>query len=151
MSTPKPRSAAAALRRALRWMSLAVAAVLFASALVSWLVYGTRGMPSVGVAAAVCVLLIAVTAWSHHMSLMHPDLTMAFVGGDFLIKLVTVLASVIITKKIEGVFEPSILFFTLVAAILAMTIAQTTGLAVSRVSIIDADENPADLPENQAQ
>lgn len=134
-------SVGAGTRRAVKFsllaISLAVVAVLLVAAgLAAWLV-GAAGLRSIGLCAVVGAGLVAVTFATHLFTLNHPDLMMAGMGGDFVLKVVVILVAVGVARKLPGL-DAETIFFTLLAMILVQAIVFPVALTKARVPLLDS-------------
>lgn len=152
-TTPRPEQSAAFLaaslgprtRRAVKFsltaISLAVVVVLLVSAgLAAWLV-GTTGLRSVGLCAAVGAGLVAVTFATHLFTLNHPDLMMAGMGADFVLKIIVILLALGVARKLPGL-DAETIFFTLLAMILVQAIVFPVALTKAQVPLLDPASPP---------
>lgn len=160
-TTPRPEQSAAFLaaplgprtRRAVKFsltaISLAVVVVLLVSAgLATWLV-GTAGLRSVGLCAAVGVGLVAVTFATHLFTLNHPDLMMAGMGGDFVLKIIVILLALGVARALPGL-DAKTIFFTLLAMILVQAIVFPVALTKAQVPLLDP-ASPPTQPETEGE
>ena len=160
-TTPRPEQSAAFLaaplgprtRRAVKFsltaISLAVVAVLLVSAgLAAWLV-GVAGLRSVGLCVAVGAGLVAVTFATHLFTLNHPDLMMAGMGGDFVLKIIVILLALGVARKLPGL-DAETIFFTLLAMILVQAIVFPVALTKAQVPLLDP-ASPPTQPESAGE
>ena len=160
-TTPRPEQSAAFLaaplgprtRRAVKFsltaISLAVVAVLLVSAgLAAWL-GGAAGLRSVGLCAAVGAGLVAVTFATHLFTLNHPDLMMAGMGGDFVLKIIVILLAFGVARKLPGL-DAETIFFTLLAMILVQAIVFPVALTKAQVPLLDP-ASPPTQPETEGE
>lgn len=147
-TTPQPTQFPAILaapvgprtRRAVKFsltaISLAVLVVLLVAAgLAAWLA-GAAGLRSVGLCAAVWVGLVAVTFATHLFTLNHPDLMMAGMGADFVLKIIVILLALGVARALPGL-DATTIFFTLLAMILVQAIVFPVALTKARVPLVD--------------
>lgn len=152
-TTPRPEQSAAFFaaplgprtRRAVKFsltaISLAVVAVLLVSAgLAAWL-GGAAGLRSVGLCAAVGAGLVAVTFATHLFTLNHPDLMMAGMGADFVLKIIVILLALGVARKLAGL-DAETIFFTLLAMILVQAIVFPVALTKAQVPLLDPSSPP---------
>lgn len=160
-TTPRPEQSAAFLaaplgprtRRAVKFsltaISLAVVAVLLVSTgLAAWL-GGAAGLRSVGLCAAVGAGLVAVTFATHLFTLNHPDLMMAGMGGDFVLKIIVILLALGVARKLPGL-DAETIFFTLLAMILVQAIVFPVALTKTQVPLLDP-ASPPTQPETEGE
>ncbi|WP_297722542.1 hypothetical protein [uncultured Mobiluncus sp.] len=160
-TTPRPEQSAAFLaaplgprtRRAVKFsltaISLAVVAVLLVAAgLTAWLV-GVAGLRSVGLCAAVGAGLVAVTFATHLFTLNHPDLMMAGMGADFVLKIIVILLALGVARKLPGL-DAETIFFTLLAMILVQAIVFPVALTKAQVPLLDP-ASPPTQPESAGE
>ena len=130
-------------------ISLAVVVVLLVSAgLATWLV-GTAGLRSVGLCAAVGAGLVAVTFATHLFTLNHPDLMMAGMGGDFVLKIIVILLALGVARALPGL-DAKTIFFTLLAMILVQAIVFPVALTKAQVPLLDP-ASPPTQPETEGE
>lgn len=160
-TSPRPEQSAAFLaaqvgprtRRAVKFsltaISLAVLVVLVVAAgLAAWL-EGAAGLRSVGLCAAVGAGLVAVTFATHLFTLNHPDLMMAGMGADFVLKIIVILLALGVARKLPGL-DAKIIFFTLLAMILVQAIVFPVALAKAQVPLLDP-VSPPTQPETEGE
>ena len=130
-------------------ISLAVVVVLLVSAgLATWLV-GTAGLRSVGLCAAVGAGLVAVTFATHLFTLNHPDLMMAGMGGDFVLKIIVILLALGVARALPGL-DAKTIFFTLLAMILVQAVVFPVALTKAQVPLLDPVSTPTQ-PETEGE
>lgn len=152
-TTPSPAQPPAILaapvgprtRRAVKFsltaISLAVVVVLLvAVGLAAWLA-GAAGLRSVGLCAAVGVGLVAVTFATHLFTLNHPDLMMAGMGADFVLKIIVILLALGVARALPGL-DAKTIFFTLLAMILVQSIVFPVALTKAQVPLLDPVSPP---------
>ena len=152
-TTPSPAQPPAILaapvgprtRRAVKFsltaISLAVLAVLLvAVGLAAWLA-GAAGLRSVGLCAAVGVGLVAVTFATHLFTLNHPDLMMAGMGADFVLKIIVILLALGVARALPDL-DAKTIFFTLLAMILVQAIVFPVALTKAQVPLLDPVSPP---------
>ncbi|WP_308534905.1 hypothetical protein [uncultured Mobiluncus sp.] len=160
-TTPRPEQSVAFLaaplgprtRRAVKFsltaISLAVVAVLLVAAgLTAWL-EGVVGLRSVGLCAAVGAGLVAVTFATHLFTLNHPDLMMAGMGADFVLKIIVILLALGVARKLPGL-DAETIFFTLLAMILVQAIVFPVALTKAQVPLLDP-ASPPTQPESAGE
>lgn len=149
LSAPLGPRTRRAVKFSLTAISLAVVAVLLVSAgLAAWL-EGTTGLHSVGLCAAVGAGLVAVTFATHLFTLNHPDLMMAGMGGDFVLKIIVILLALGVARKLEGL-DAKTIFFTLLAMILVQAIVFPVALTKARIPLLDP-VSPPTQPETEGK
>ena len=143
--TPHPVAAlvgprtTAAVKLSLKITSIALVVVLIvAVALAAWLA-GEPGLKAVGLAAAAGVAILLVTIATHLFTIKNPDLMMAGMGADFILKLVVILVTLAIARKLEGL-DAMTIFLTMLAIILVQTITFPVAITRARVPLLDPPE-----------
>ena len=125
-----------------------VAVLLVAAGLAAWL-GGAAGLRSVGLCAAVGAGLVAVTFATHLFTLNHPDLMMAGMGGDFVLKIIVILLALGVARKLPGL-DAETIFFTLLAMILVQAIVFPVALTKAQVPLLDP-ASPPTQPETEGE
>ena len=149
LSAPLGPRTRRAVKFSLTAISLAVVVVLLVSAgLAAWLV-GAAGLRSVGLCAAVGAGLVAVTFATHLFTLNHPDLMMAGMGADFVLKIIVILLALGVARKLPGL-DAETIFFTLLAMILVQAIVFPVALTKAQVPLLDP-ASPPTRPETEGE
>lgn len=147
LSAPLGPRTRRAVKFSLTAISLAVVAVLLVSTgLAAWL-GGAAGLRSVGLCAAVGACLVAVTFATHLFTLNHPDLMMAGMGADFVLKIIVILLALGVARKLPGL-DAETIFFTLLAMILVQAIVFPVALTKAQVPLLDP-ASPPTRPETE--
>lgn len=149
LSAPLGPRTRRAVKFSLTAISLAVVVVLLvATGLAAWLV-GTAGLRSIGLCAAVGAGLVAVTFATHLFTLNHPDLMMAGMGADFVLKIIVILLALGVARTLPGL-DAKTIFFTLLAMILVQAVVFPVALTKAQVPLLDP-ASPPTQPETEAK
>lgn len=130
----------AALQRSLRTMAVLWLVISLLSGLAGGGLYGGKGLISAALVAGVGLLLIVITTATHRAVLNRPELSMAWMGMDFLGKLGLLIGAVALTRK-TALFEANLLFFALLAMVICFSVGMSVALARSHVPLLDPPDS----------
>lgn len=119
-------------------------AALVVAAIIAALTVGIPGVKSVGLCAGTAVVIMLITVGSHLFSLQHPDLIMAGVGADFVLKIITIIALVCIARQLPWV-HPLVLFLTILAIILVQALSFSLAVTRFRIPLLDSRTEEQEL------
>lgn len=135
-----------AVKFSLRVTSIAVVVVLLvALGLASWLV-GSAGLRAVGLCAVAGAAILAVTFGSHLFTMKNPSLMMAGMGADFVLKIVVILVSLLVARRMPDL-DARTIFFTMLAIILVQAVTFPIAISQARVPLLDPEPRPVKTPE----
>lgn len=123
------------LTRLAKMVALVSVIISVALAAVTWLVSPTA-LAGTGVAAAVGLVLAAITWFTTEVVKRHPDFFGAAMMGDYLIKLLVVLATVLLVRSSQ-VLEPRAVAYALVILVLAQGLTQAWILMRAKIQTIE--------------
>lgn len=95
------------------------------------------GWTAWGISATVGLILVGITVGVHRLVVVRPSLTMAWMGMDFLGKIVVILITLGICRK-TNIAEPYTMFFMLLALILGLSLLMSLSLVRARVPLLDS-------------
>ncbi|MDO5747200.1 MAG: hypothetical protein Q4P66_06045 [Actinomycetaceae bacterium] len=106
-----------------RWLVVMCGAICVGGAFGGWLYAGQFGLLSGCVAGLISIVLCSITYGIDRIIMAHIDVATSMIFGSYVVKLAVVLAVVITSKKWE-VFEPGVMFVSLVVAIIGASLVQ---------------------------
>lgn len=116
--------------------AVAMAVTLVLAAALAGLLTGVPGLKAVGLAVVAGSAMMAATAASHTFTINHPDLMMAGMGADFVLKILVLLGTLAVARAIPDL-HPLVIFLTMLALILVQTIAFPVAITRARVPLLD--------------
>lgn len=123
------------LTRLAKMVALVSVIISAALAAMTWLVSPTA-LAGTGVAVAVGLVLAAITWFTTEVVKRHPDFFGAAMMGDYLIKLLVVLATVLLVRSSQ-VLEPRAVAYALVILVLAQGLTQAWILMRAKIQTIE--------------
>lgn len=133
------RNASQTLRRLLAFMTGAVVLCAVVGTALGYYFAQLAGVWSGICAAVLGLLMIAVTAFTHHNCLRYKDYLMAWMGLDFFVKFVLLLASLLAVKKFSN-WDPKTLGLTLIAMLILTSIGGMYAVMTAHTALLDEDE-----------
>lgn len=128
-----------AVKFSLAATSIAIAVVLLAAVVLAFWLAGAPGLRAVALCAVAGAVLVAVTFATHIFTMKNPDLMMASMGADFVLKLLVIIVSVVVARRIEGL-DAYTLFFTMLAIIMTQTVVFPLALTRARIPVVNDPE-----------
>lgn len=143
--TPEPSgvqigtSTQRAVKLSLRLTAIAVLVTLVLAAVLAGAIMGISGLQSVGLCAIAGAVMLLITLGSHLFTLRNPELMMAGMGADFVLKLMLFLGLVAVARQLPWL-NPLVLFLTMLALILVQTLVFSVAVARCRIPLLDQSE-----------
>lgn len=100
---------------------------------------GVSGLQTVGLCAVAGLLMLGITVGSHLFVLRAPDLMMAGMGADFVLKLLLFLGLVAVARQFPAL-QPLVLFLTMLALILVQAVVFSMSLLRLRAPLVETPE-----------
>lgn len=128
-----------AVKLSLRLTAIAVLVTLVLAAVLAGAIVGISGLQSVGLCAIAGAVMLLITLGSHLFTLRNPELMMAGMGADFVLKLMLFLGLVAVARQLPWL-NPLVLFLTMLALILVQTLVFSVAVTHCRIPLLDQSE-----------